>query len=142
MILVNWVNVFGNTDYNSYAVDIDLTKEEITSVKGEGSIIVTNEDPSIDIDILIQDLDISFIEKVGSNTMSNISSTISGEVNSGVNRIIFNTMVNYTNQSKFTILILMLNISCQKTQKLIYIIKILSLIMSIFKLNLIIYLHH
>ena len=98
------LNVFGNTDYNSYAVDIDLTKEEITSVKGEGSIIVTNEDPSIDIDILIQDLDISFIEKVGSNTMSNISSTISGEVNlwGQSNNIQHNGKL-YLNQSKFTI---------------------------------------
>ena len=98
------LNVFGNTDYNSYAVDIDLSKEEITSVKGEGSIIVTNEDPNIDIDILIQDLDISFIEKVGSNTMSNISSTISGEVNlwGQSNNIQHNGKL-YLNQSKFTI---------------------------------------
>ena len=98
------VNVFGNTDYNSYAVNIDLSKEELSSVKGEGSIIVTNEDPNIDIDILIQDLDISFIEKVGSNTMSNISSSISGEVNlwGQSNNIQHNGKL-YLNQSRFTI---------------------------------------
>jgi len=98
------INVFGNTDYNSYVVNIDLTKEELTSIKGEGSIIATNEDPNIDIDIFIQDLDISFIEKVGSNTMSNISSTISGEVNlwGQSNNIQHNGKL-FLNQSKFTI---------------------------------------
>jgi len=76
------VNVFGNTDYNSYAINIDLSKEEFTSIKGEGSIIVTNEDPNIDIDFIIEELDISFIEKIGSNnTISNISSIVSGEIN-------------------------------------------------------------
>ncbi len=98
------VNIFGNTDYNSYAVNIDLSKEELTSVKGEGSIIVTDEDPNIDIDIFIQDLDISFIEKVGSNTMSNISSTISGEVNLwGQSNSIQHNGKLYLNGSRFTI---------------------------------------
>ncbi len=98
------INIFGNTDYNSYAVNIDLSKEELTSVKGEGSIIVTDEDPNIDIDILIQDLDISFIEKVGSNTMSNISSTISGEVNIwGQSNSIQHNGKLFLNGTKFTI---------------------------------------
>ena len=98
------VNVFGNTDYNSYAINIDLSKEELTSVKGEGSIIVTDEDPNIDIDIIIEDFDISFFEKIGSNTISNISSIVSGEINlwGKSNNIQHNGKL-YLNQSKFKV---------------------------------------
>ena len=98
------VNVFGNTDYNSYAINIDLSKEELTPVKGEGSIIVTDEDPNIDIDIIIEDFDISFIEKIGSNTISNISSIVSGEINlwGQSNNIQHNGKL-YLNQSKFKV---------------------------------------
>ncbi len=98
------VNIFGNTDYNSYAVNIDLYEEELSSIKGEGSIILTDEDPNIDIDIIIQDMDISFIEKIGSNTMSNISSIISGEVNLwGQSSNIQHNGKLYLNKSKFTV---------------------------------------
>ena len=98
------VNVFGNTDYNSYAINIDLSKEELTSVKGEGSIIVTDEDPNIDIDIIIEDFDISFIEKIGSNTISNISSIVSGEINFwGQSDNIQHNGKLYLNQSKFKV---------------------------------------
>ncbi len=98
------LNVFGNTDYNSYAINIDLSKEELTSVKGEGSIIVTDEDPNIDIDIIIEDFDISFIEKIGSNTISNISSIVSGEINLwGQSDNIQHNGKLYLNQSKFKV---------------------------------------
>ena len=98
------VNVFGNTDYNSYAVNIDLSKEKLTAIKGEGSIIVTDEEPNIDIDIIIEDFDISFIEKIGSNTISNISSIVSGEINlwGQTNNIQHNGKL-YLNQSKFKV---------------------------------------
>ena len=98
------VNVFGNTDYNSYAINIGLSKEELTSVKGEGSIIVTDEEPNIDIDIIIEDFDISFVEKIGSNTISNISSIVSGEINlwGKSNNIQHNGKL-YLNQSKFKV---------------------------------------
>ena len=75
------INVFGNTDYDSYVVNIDLLKDNLISIKGEGSIIGANEDPNIDIDLIFENFDISFIEKIGSNTMTNISSKVSGEVN-------------------------------------------------------------
>jgi hypothetical protein len=98
------VNVFGNTDYNSYAINIDLSKEELTSVKGEGSIILTDEDPNIDIDIIIEDFDISFVEKIGLNTISNISSIVSGEINLwGKSNSIQHNGKLYLNQSKFKV---------------------------------------
>ena len=75
------LKVFGNTDYNSYAVDLDLSDKSNNQIKGEGTIIAINEKPNIDIDLLINDFDISFIERIGLKTMSEISSNFSGEVN-------------------------------------------------------------
>jgi len=98
------INIFGNTDYNSYAVKIDLLKDKLSSIKGEGSIIGVNEDPNLDIDLIFDDFDISFIEKIGSNTMTSISSNLSGEVNlwGKYNKIQHNGKL-YLNQSKFKI---------------------------------------
>jgi len=75
------LKVFGNTDYNSYAVDLDLSDKSNNQIKGEGTIIAINEKPNIDIDLLINNFDISFIERIGLKTMSEISSNVSGEVN-------------------------------------------------------------
>ena len=75
------LNIFGNTDYNSYSVDLDLIDKSNNYVKGEGTIIAINEKPNIDIDLFINDFDISFIERIGLNTMSEISSNVSGDIN-------------------------------------------------------------
>ena len=75
------LKVFGNTDYNSYAVNLDLSKNSKEFIKGEGTVIAINEKPNIDIDLVINDFDISFIEKIGLNTMTDISSNVSGEIN-------------------------------------------------------------
>ena len=98
------INVFGNTDYDSYAVKINLLKDKLSYIQGEGSIIGANEDPNIDIDLIFDNFDISFIEKIGSNTMTSISSKVSGEVNlwGKSNNIQHNGKL-YLNQSKFKI---------------------------------------
>jgi hypothetical protein len=75
------LKVFGNTDYNSYSVDLDLSDKSNNQIKGEGTIIAINEKPNIDIDLLINNFDISFIERIGLKTMTEISSNVSGEVN-------------------------------------------------------------
>ncbi len=98
------VNIFGNTDYNSYALKIDLLKDKLSPIKGEGSIIGANEDPNIDIDLIFENFDISFIEKIGTNTMTSISSNVSGEVNlwGKSNNIQHNGKL-YLNESSFTV---------------------------------------
>ena len=75
------INVFGNTDFDSYSVDLRLLNNENISLKSEGTIIAINEKPNLDLDLNFNDFDISFIEKIGSNTLKNISSSISGQVN-------------------------------------------------------------
>ena len=98
------VNIFGNTDYNSYALKIDLLKDKLSSIKGEGSIIGANAEPNIDIDLIFENFDISFIEKIGTNTMTSISSNVSGEVNlwGKSNNIQHNGKL-YLNESRFTV---------------------------------------
>jgi len=98
------LEVFGNTDYNSYAVNLNLTDEDDDYINGEGTIIATNDKPNIDIDLLVNDFDISFIEKIGLNTMSKISSKVSGELNlwGALDNIQHNGIL-YLNESRFTI---------------------------------------
>ena len=75
------INAFGNTDFDSYSVDLKLLNNENISLKSEGTIIAINEKPNLDLDLNFNDFDISFIEKIGSNTLKDISSSISGQVN-------------------------------------------------------------
>ena len=75
------LKVFGNTDYNSYLVNLDLSENGKNHIKGEGTVIAISDKPNLDIDMIIDDLDISFIEKIGLNTMRDISSEVSGEIN-------------------------------------------------------------
>ena len=72
---------FGNTDYNSYTVNLNLSENGKNYIKGEGTVIAISDKPNLDIDMIIDDLDISFIEKIGLNTMTDISSKVSGELN-------------------------------------------------------------
>ena len=98
------LRLFGNTDYNSYSVNLDLFDKTNNYIKGEGTVIAINEKPNIDIDLLINNFDISFIERIGLSTMSEISSKISGEVNlwGAFDNIQHNGKI-YLNQSSFTI---------------------------------------
>ncbi len=75
------LNAFGNTDFDSYSVDLKLLKNENITLESEGTVIAINEKPNLDLDLNFNDFDISFVEKIGSNTLKEISSSISGQVN-------------------------------------------------------------
>ena len=75
------LNAFGNTDFDSYSVDLKLLNDENVTLESEGTVIAINEKPNLDLDLTFNDFDVSFIEKVGSNTLKEISSLISGQVN-------------------------------------------------------------
>jgi hypothetical protein len=75
------INAFGNTDFDSYSVDLKLLNKDNISLYSEGTVIAINEKPNLDLDLNFNDFDISFIEKIGSNTLKDISSSISGQVN-------------------------------------------------------------
>jgi len=98
------IGAFGNTDYNSYSVNLDLIDRDSNLIKGEGTIIAINEKPNIDVDLSINNFDIDFIERIGLNTMSNISSKVSGEINlwGSIDNIQHNGNL-YLNESSFII---------------------------------------
>ncbi len=75
------LSAFGNTDFDSYSVDLKLLKNENITLESEGTVIAINEKPNLDLDLNLNDFDISFVEKIGSNTLKEISSSISGQVN-------------------------------------------------------------
>ena len=98
------INAFGNTDFDSYSVDLKLLNNENITLESEGTVIAINEKPNLDLDLNFNDFDISFIEKVGSNTLNEISSSISGQVNlwGAYDNIQHNGML-ILNNSKFSI---------------------------------------
>ena len=49
------INLLGNTDYNSYTIDINLSSKDIVNLSGSGSVIAINEKPNIDLDLNLND---------------------------------------------------------------------------------------
>ena len=70
--LKNYKNLFLNGNLEN----LDYLKKEILSINPNINIHIGKYEP-----ININEFDISFIEKVGSNTLNEISSSISGQVN-------------------------------------------------------------
>ena len=75
------INAFGNTDFNSYSIDFKLLQEDTPTIESDGTLIAINKKPNLDLDLKFNDFDLSFIEKIGSNTLNKISSLVSGQVN-------------------------------------------------------------
>ena len=75
------INAFGNTDFNSYSIDFKLLQEDIPTIESDGTLIAINKKPNLDLDLKFNDFDLSFIEKIGSNTLNKVSSLVSGQLN-------------------------------------------------------------
>lgn len=75
------INLSGNTDYNSYAFDLNLYSMDMVNLNGSGSIIAINEKPNIDIDLNLNDFNFSFIDQIGKNILSEIDGFASGNIN-------------------------------------------------------------
>ena len=75
------LNAFGNTDYSSYALDFNIKDNDNVILNSEGSIIAINDKPNIDIDLSLNNFNISFIEKIGESSLENINSSLSGKIN-------------------------------------------------------------
>ena len=75
------INLSGNTDYDSYAVNVSLSSEDIVNINGSGSIIAINEKPNIDLDLNLNNLNFSFVDQIGKNVLSKIDGFASGNIN-------------------------------------------------------------
>ena len=75
------ISLSGNTDYNSYAVNINLSSNNEINLDGSGSIIAINEKPNIDLDLNLNDFNFSFVDQIGRNVLSEIDGFASGNIN-------------------------------------------------------------
>ena len=75
------INLLGNTDYNSYTIDINLSSKDIVNLSGSGSVIAINEKPNIDLDLNLNDFNFSFVDRIGKNVFTNIDGFASGSIN-------------------------------------------------------------
>ena len=75
------LNALGNTDYSSYALNFNINNNKNVILESEGTVIAINEKPNFDIDLSLNNFDISFIEKIGERSLENINSSLSGKLN-------------------------------------------------------------
>ena len=75
------INLSGNTDYNSYTVNVSLSSEDIVNINGSGSIIAINEKPNIDLDLNLNNFNFSFVDQIGKKVLSKIDGFASGNIN-------------------------------------------------------------
>lgn len=75
------INLSGNTDYNSYAVNVNLSSGDIVNLNGSGSIIAINEKPNIDLDLNLNNFNFSFVDQIGKKVLSKIDGFASGNIN-------------------------------------------------------------
>jgi len=75
------LNALGNTDYSSYALNFNIKNNKNVILESEGTVIAINEKPNFDIDLSLNNFDISFIEKIGERSLENINSSLSGKIN-------------------------------------------------------------
>ena len=114
------INTFGNTDFDSYSINLKLSDKDKTPIYSEGTIIAINENSNIDLDIIIDNFDISFINKIGNNSINDLSSQISGRVNlwGDLNKLQHDGSLNLNN-SNFSIPYTNINYEIAENSKII-----------------------
>lgn len=71
----------GNTQLNSYEVNAILSDNENMSMEVKGSVLGFDQSPRLDLDFNFNDFDLSFLDSVGGDNISNIRGEVSGKVN-------------------------------------------------------------
>ena len=71
----------GNTEYNSYDINLLLLDGVKKTLIGKGNIFGFGEKPSLDIDFNFNDFNISFLNPLGKGDVNNIRGKVSGDVN-------------------------------------------------------------
>ncbi|MDG2371241.1 MAG: translocation/assembly module TamB domain-containing protein [Flavobacteriaceae bacterium] len=74
------LNINGNTELNSYAIDWNLVNNNINTFSGTGNFILDNNSSKLDLDILFSKFDISFSSPLA-KSMSNIRGYLDGGLN-------------------------------------------------------------
>ena len=73
-------NLKGNTQINSYSINSKLFKNNST-VLADGNLIFDMDQTKLDLDLLFNNFDISFLSPLGKKSISNIRGLLNGQVN-------------------------------------------------------------
>ena len=71
----------GNTESNSYDINLLLSDEGNETLVGNGKIIGINDKPNLDVDLYLKQFNLSFLNPIGKGEIDNIRGMVSGEIN-------------------------------------------------------------
>ena len=71
----------GNTQLNSYEVNLILSKEGKSTLLAMGNILRFDQSPRLDLDFTFNDFDLSFLTPVGGTNIDHIRGNVSGNMN-------------------------------------------------------------
>ena len=71
----------GNTQINSYGIDILVKKNKLKILKGNGSLLGIDMNPRLDIDLTFNKFNLDFLSPIGKENIKNIRGEVSGNVN-------------------------------------------------------------
>ncbi|MGB2245168.1 MAG: translocation/assembly module TamB domain-containing protein, partial [Flavobacteriaceae bacterium] len=74
-------NVEGNPQFKTYTVSTQLEKDNSITLKGSGNIYIPNQLPNLNIDLELQDFDISFLSSLGKTKITNSTGNLTGDLN-------------------------------------------------------------
>ena len=75
------INSSGNTVLNSYKNELTLVKDNTKKLAVNGGILVHNKRTSLDLDVEMNSLDMSFLSRLGKGKITEIRSFLTGEFN-------------------------------------------------------------
>ena len=71
----------GNTQLNSYKVNLFMTNKGNRTLSAQGNILGFDKSPRLDLDFNFDDFDLSFLNPVGAGDVDNIRGKVTGDVN-------------------------------------------------------------
>ena len=74
-------NISGNTSLDSYKTEALLVKDGIENLSMGGGILVHQQRTTLDLDIKLNEFDMSFFSRLGKGKMTNITSLLTGDFN-------------------------------------------------------------
>ena len=71
----------GNTQLNSYKVNLFMTNQGNRTLSAQGNILGFDKSPRLDLDFNFDDFDLSFLNPLGAGDINNIRGKVTGDVN-------------------------------------------------------------
>jgi len=73
------LNVVGDDNFNKYNISSSIVNENVKSLDAHGSINFTTDNPYLDLDVALNELDLSFFSDLGEDVITNIRGLVSGK---------------------------------------------------------------